>query len=157
MNVIVSLVSERTGHRSLEQDRKVIQVLPYWGWVFVNIWHLQAQWLPIRTFTECNLTLDSVYSCTVSRHAVPSAQTTCDWWGENHHPKPNGPAKVSSLSECFLSLSCWIFNQWMILYSCVFVFVERTMRRLSLRCMKYMQWMYSSALERGRYDFDFTV
>lgn len=33
-----------------------------------------------------------------------------------------------------------------------FVFVERTTRRLSLRCMRYMQWMCWSALERGRWE-----
>lgn len=27
--------SEHTGHRSLEQDRQVVQVLPNWGWVLV--------------------------------------------------------------------------------------------------------------------------
>ncbi len=43
-----------------------------------------------------------------------------------------------------------VFNQWMILS--LFVFVERTMRRLSLRCMRYMPWMCSSALERARWE-----
>ena len=42
-----------------------------------------------------------------------------------------------------------------------FVSAERTMRRLSLRCMRSMQWMCSSAQERGRwvciwfFQFDF--
>lgn len=40
------------------------------------------------------------------------------------------------------------FHQWMTLC----VIVGRTMRRLSLKCMKCMQWMCSSALERGRWD-----
>ena len=51
--------------------------------------------------------LDSVYSCNVYRHAVPSAQTTRDWWRENYHPKPNGPAKVGIVSKCDSSLTWW--------------------------------------------------
>lgn len=35
---------------------------------------------------------------------------------------------------------------------CHFAFVERTMRKLSLRCMRYMQWMCLSAPERGRWE-----
>lgn len=35
---------------------------------------------------------------------------------------------------------------------CHSAFVERTMRKLSLRCMRYMQWMCLSAPERGRWE-----
>lgn len=117
INITLSLSSEHAGHRSLEQDCKVIQVLPYWGWVFVNIKHLQALWFQRYTFAERNLKC-LTQSSYVYRHAVPSAQTTCDWRGENYHPKPNRPAKVSPLSKCFKSLTWWVFNQWMILSLC---------------------------------------
>lgn len=113
----VVFLSEHTGHRSLEQDRKVIQVLPYRGCVF-NIWHFQDLWSGWYTFAECNLTC-SVYSFNVCRHAVPSTQTTCDRRGENYHPKPNGPAKVGSPSKWLLSLTLSVpLHQWMTMSLC---------------------------------------
>ena len=100
--------------------------------------------------------IDLVDSCIVYRHAVPSAQTTCNWWGENNHPKSNRPAKVCSFSQFFLLLlnvggAAVGESSWSVFFLFVF-FVERTMRRPSLRCMRYMQWMCLSALERGRWE-----
>lgn len=56
---------------------------------------------------QCSLKCLNHFLVYVNRHAVPSAQTTCDWWGENDHPKPNGPAKVSSLRK-WLSMTWWL-------------------------------------------------
>lgn len=122
INIVTSLPSEHTGHRSLEQDCKVIQVLPYWGWVFVNVWHLPPLWFQWYTFTECSVTCltqlipsmcTGMLSHQLKQHVIDGEKTIIQ--------NPTDQQKWVH-SECFLSLTWWVFNQWLILSLCFFFF-----------------------------------
>lgn len=178
MSILFCRFSEHPGNRSLEQNRPVVQMLSHRRWAPRSYCEALGFCFKEAFLTEmvCCLFVTLFW-----RYAVSPTQAARHRWGEDHHSEPHRPAEVRlSRKEHYMSVkttgegenmpcgsSLWtrkdVFRSRKkgemlsitVSVCCIkyYCWLGRTMRRLSLRCMKCTPWTCWSAPARGRSVF----